>query len=153
MPSVSAISVSVMPARSSSRYQSELLRANRETSSAKTIPTAPSPTCAASSANPDRPVTLAPETPRSSSITRTPARGQPNSTARATNSYWRVVDSRLRVIWTMVDWRTYTTAARCRCPCVTFDSLIADRPAADRRHGFGNHFGQHRDRRRDFLDG
>jgi hypothetical protein len=36
---VSAISVSVIPAKSSSRYQSALLRANRETSSANTIPT------------------------------------------------------------------------------------------------------------------
>src|ERR1700730_6268517 len=38
------------PARSSSRYQSALLRANRETSTTSTIPT-----CAASSANPARP--------------------------------------------------------------------------------------------------
>jgi hypothetical protein len=36
--------------------------------------------------------------PRSSSITRTAVDGQPNSTARATRSYWRVVDSRLRAI-------------------------------------------------------
>ena len=35
----SASSVFVIPARSSSRYQSELFRASRETSSARTIPT------------------------------------------------------------------------------------------------------------------
>ena len=29
----------------------------------------------------------------------------------------------------MVDWRTYTTAARRRCAAVTLDSLIADHPA------------------------
>src|SRR6478752_5004278 len=151
MPSASAISVSVIPAKSSSRYQSALLRASRDTSSAKTIPTSPSPTCAASSANPDRPVALAAETPRSSSITRTAARGQPNSTARATRSYWRVVDSRLRDSWAMVDWRTYTTAARRRCAAVTFGSPIADHPASHRCGGLGNHVGQQRDCRRDRL--
>ena len=52
---------------------------------------------------------LAPLTPRSSSITRTALRGQPNSAARATRSYWRVVDSRLRLSWATVDCRTYTT--------------------------------------------
>ena len=82
MPSVSAISVSVIPARSSSRYQSALLRANRDTSSANTIPDLAEPDLR----RPARrtrtgPVTLAPETPRSSSITRTAARGQPSSTA------------------------------------------------------------------------
>ena len=106
MPSASAISVSVIPARSSSRYQSALLRASRETSSARTIPTCPRPTWAASSANPERPVALAPDTPRSSSITRTALRGQPNSAARAARSYWRAVDSRLRLIWATVDCRT-----------------------------------------------
>src|SRR6478752_1491526 len=146
MPSASAISVSVIPAKSSSRYQSALLRASRDTSSAKTIPTCPSPTCAASSANPARPAALAPDTPRSSSITRTPARGQPSSTARPTRSYWRAVDSRLRDSWAMVDWRTYTTAARRSCAALTLDSLIADHPAAHRGGSLGDHVGKQRDR-------
>jgi hypothetical protein len=103
---VSAISVSVIPAKSSSRYQSALLRASREHSSDNTMPTWPSPTCAANSANPDRPATLAPLTPRSSSITRTAPRGQPSHSARATRSYWRAVDSRLRSTCASVDWRT-----------------------------------------------
>ena len=106
MPSVSAISVSLIPARSSSRYQSALLRASREHSSDSTMPTFPSPTWAASSANPERPAALAPLTPRSSSITRTALRGQPNRSARATRSYWRAVDSRLRSTCASVDWRT-----------------------------------------------
>jgi hypothetical protein len=106
MPSASAISVSVIPARSSSRYQSELLRASREHSSDSTIPTRPSPTSAASLANPLRPAAEAPETPRSSSITLTALRGQPSACARAARSYWRIVDSVLRSTWARVDWRT-----------------------------------------------
>ena len=96
MPSASAISVSVIPARSNSRYQSELLRASREHSSDNTIPICPSPTRAARSANPARPAVEAPDTPRSSSITVTAPRGQPNACARETRSYWRAVDSVLR---------------------------------------------------------
>src|SRR5260370_2328017 len=44
MPSLSPISVSVMPQRSSRRYQSALLRARRETSRPSTIPTCRSAT-------------------------------------------------------------------------------------------------------------
>ena len=40
------------------------------------------------------------------SITRTALRGQPNSSAPATRSYWRAVDSRLRSTCASVDWRT-----------------------------------------------
>ena len=46
------------------------------------------------------------DSPRSSSITRTALRGQPSRPARATRSYWRAVDSRLRLTWARVDWRT-----------------------------------------------
>lgn len=48
-----------IPARSSNRHQSELLRASREHSSDSTISTCLSRTWAANSANPDRPVALA----------------------------------------------------------------------------------------------
>jgi hypothetical protein len=92
-----------MPARSSSRYQSALLRASRDTSSASTIPTCPRPTWAANSANPDRPSAEDPLIPWSSSMTRTAPRGHPSATALATRSYWRVVDSRLRSSWASVD--------------------------------------------------
>ncbi|MGC2008869.1 MAG: hypothetical protein WA689_29320, partial [Trebonia sp.] len=61
--------MSVIPARSSSRYQSALLRASRETSRDSTIPTCPMATWAVSSANPVRPAAEAPDSPRSSSIT------------------------------------------------------------------------------------
>ena len=106
MPSASPISVSVIPARSSSRYQSLLLRASRETSSDSTIPTSPSPTREASSANPDRPAADAPETPRSSSITAIVAAGQPSCRRRQARSYCRIVDSVFRSTCASVDWRT-----------------------------------------------
>ena len=48
------------------------------------------------SANPERPVVLAPLRPRSASMTRTASRGQPNATARSGNAYCRSVDSVLR---------------------------------------------------------
>src|SRR5918996_2382175 len=114
MPSASAISVSVIPARSSSRYQSALERASRDTSRPNTIPTRPRAMSAVIRAKPERAVPAEPETPRSSSITSTARRDQPNSTARSTSAYWRSVDSTLRSVWPGVDWRTYTTAARPR---------------------------------------
>ena len=106
MPSASAISVSVIPARSRSRYQSLLLRASRETSSDSTIPTSPSPTREASSANPDRPAAEAPEIPRSPSITMIVSAVQPSCRARPARSYCRMVDSVFRSTCASVDWRT-----------------------------------------------
>ena len=53
-PSPSPINVSVMPQRSRSRYQSALLRASLDTSSAKITPTRPSATSAAIRSKPDR---------------------------------------------------------------------------------------------------
>jgi hypothetical protein len=70
------------------------------------MPTCPRPTWAASSANPERPATDAALAPRSSSMTRTPLRGQPSATARSARSYWRAVDSLLRSTCAIVDWRT-----------------------------------------------
>lgn len=94
-----------MAARSPSRYQSELLRASRETSKASTMPTPPSATASVSSPNPDRATALAPLRPRSASMTRTAGRAQPSATARSASAYWRSVDSRLRSIWEALDWR------------------------------------------------
>src|SRR5271169_1262764 len=89
------IRVSVRPQRSSKRYQSALLRARRETSRPSTIPAWPSATSAVSRAKPLRSIMPEPETPRSSSITRTCCAGHPSSAALATKAYWRAVDSRL----------------------------------------------------------
>jgi hypothetical protein len=80
------MSVSVMPARSSSRYRSVLFLATREISSDTTIPAWPSSNLRGRLREP-RPVVLAPDTPWSSSITWIPERGQPNDGARATRSY------------------------------------------------------------------
>src|SRR5215472_1896006 len=93
-PSLSPIKVSVMTHRSSKRYQSALLRASRETSSPRMIPTRPRATSEAIRVNPPRLATLAPDTPRSSSITITCSLGQPRSHARWANAYCRAVDSR-----------------------------------------------------------
>src|SRR6266566_2773206 len=68
MPSLSPTRVSVMLQRSNRRYQSALLRATRETSSASTMPTWPSATSAAMRANPERSANPEPDTPRSSSM-------------------------------------------------------------------------------------
>ena len=95
-----------MAARSSSRYQSALLRASRDASNASTIPICPSATCSISETNPDRATFPEPLTPRSASITTIAGRGQPSATARWTRSYWRRVDSRLCSTCMSVDCRT-----------------------------------------------
>src|SRR6266516_5621459 len=77
------------------RYQSALLRATRETSSASTMPTWPSATSAAMRANPERSANPEPDTPRSSSMTVTCCLAQPSSRAFSTKACWRAVDSRL----------------------------------------------------------
>ena len=64
--------------------------------------------------------------PRSSSITTTCSRANPNAIARSTSAYWRSVDSTLRSSCAWVDWRTYTNAARRRCDAESFErSLMA----------------------------
>ena len=95
-----------MAARSSSLYQSALLRASREASNASTIPICPRAICSVSDANPDRATRPEPLTPRSASITTIAGRGQPSATARSTRSYWRRVDSRLCSTCSNVDCRT-----------------------------------------------
>src|SRR6266700_3268655 len=59
MPSESAISVSVIEHRSSTWYQSVLLRASRDTSRPTMMPTLPRPTAATRSVNPSRPLVQA----------------------------------------------------------------------------------------------
>jgi hypothetical protein len=107
-PSASAINVSVSAHRSSSWYQSVLLRASRDASIPSTMPTLPSPTSATSSRNPVRALAEAPERPRSSSITRTWPSVQPSAAARSRNSYWRARLSVFCTICVAVDCRTYT---------------------------------------------
>jgi hypothetical protein len=85
--------VSVIPARSSSRYQSALERARRDTSNASTIPTSPNAICSVSSPNPGLTDEPDPLTPRSVSMTRTAARGQPHATALSASAYCLRVDS------------------------------------------------------------
>ena len=94
-----------MPHRSSRRYQSALLRAKRETSSPSTMPTRPRATSPIIRVKPERLAALAPEIPRSSSITVTCSGGQPSSQARFTSAYCRAVDSRLFSTWEGEDWR------------------------------------------------
>ena len=69
--------------------------------------------------SPTRPAVLAPDLPRSSSITSTREAGQPNPTARSTSPYCNRVDSPWSSTCWRVDWRTYTTANRSRCRAVT----------------------------------
>ena len=74
----------------------------------------------------DASLAVLPDRPVSSSTTVTDPAGQPSSTARSANAYWRAADSTLRSTCPNVDWRTYTTARRRRCASVTFPcSLIA----------------------------
>jgi hypothetical protein len=75
-----------------------------------TAPTSPEHTIATSRSKPGRWIAPDPERPRSSSITVTDAK--PAASAAFARSYCRRWLSRLPVTWAMVDWRTYTTAAR-----------------------------------------
>ena len=53
--------------------------------------------------------------PRSSSITTTRDRAQPSAAARSASAYCSRVDSECSRTCCLLDWRTYTTAARSRC--------------------------------------
>ena len=106
MPSASAISVSVTEHRSSTWYQSVLLRASRDTSRPTMMPTLPRPTAATRSVNPSRPLVLAADRARSSSITVICCSLQPSSVACRRSSYCRASDSVFSWVWASVDWRT-----------------------------------------------
>jgi len=68
-------------------------RARRDISTPKMIPTRSRLTSVTKRWNPARPSALAPDLPRSSSMTSTRAGAQPNSAARLVSPYCRRVDS------------------------------------------------------------
>jgi hypothetical protein len=115
MPSASASSAPDRAHSSSSWYQSAPERASRDISMPSTSPTCPMVISVTSRPNPARPAVLAPDLPRSSSITSTRDTGQPKVTARSTSPYCSRVDSPWSMTCWRVDWRTYTTASRSRC--------------------------------------
>ena len=90
---------------SMTRCQSLFRRDSRETSVTMTMPTSPRPIAATKRWKPRRRWLLAPDKPRSSSITRTAVSGQPICRARHARSYWRRVLSWLFWICCGVDWR------------------------------------------------
>ena len=92
---------------SSSRCQSALLRASRETSRPNTIPARPMLTSATSRWKPSRSAALAPDWPWSVSMVTICSAGQPSAIAFCRNAYWRVADSVLVSTCRSVDWRTY----------------------------------------------
>ena len=114
------MSVSPSAQSSSSRCQSVLLRASRDTSSPSTIPTRPRLTSVTRRWKPSRSAALAPDCPRSLSMTTIRSSGQPSATARSRSAYWRRVLSVFSNTWRSVDWRTYRYAMRDRCAAVVF---------------------------------
>src|SRR5258707_5919155 len=116
---MSAMSVPLSAARSSRCYQSALLRASRETCQPKTIPTCPRATSPVRVANASRPAVLVPDWPRSPSRTLTRAGCQPSASARSTSARWLIWLSWWSRTCLGLDWRTYTTARRCRCMAVS----------------------------------
>ena len=106
-PSSSQISVPDMAQISSSRCQSALLRASRETSRPNTIPAWPMLTSATRRWKPSRSAAEAPDWPWSVSMVTIASAGQPSAVAFCRNAYWRVADSVLVSTCRSVDWRTY----------------------------------------------
>jgi hypothetical protein len=78
---------------SSSRSQSALLRASRDTSRPNTIPARPMPTSATSRWNPSRSAAEAPDWPWSVSMVTMRSASQPSAIAFCRNAYWRTADS------------------------------------------------------------
>jgi hypothetical protein len=106
MPSASASSAPDSAHSSSSWYQSLPDLAKRDISMPSTRPTWPMVISVTSRWNPARPITLAPDLPRSSSITITREVCQPSATARSTSAYCSRVDSPWSATCCRVDWRT-----------------------------------------------
>ena len=106
-PSSSQIRVSVRAQISSSRCQSALLRASRDTSRPSTIPARPMPTSATRRWKPSRSAAEAPDWPWSVSMVTIWSAGQPSAIARCRSAYCRVADSVLVSTCRSVDWRTY----------------------------------------------
>jgi hypothetical protein len=92
---------------SSSRCQSALLRASRETSRPNTIPARPMLASATRRWNPSRSAAEAPDWPWSVSMVTMCSASQPSAIAFCRNAYWRVADSVLVSTCRSVDWRTY----------------------------------------------
>jgi hypothetical protein len=150
MPSASASSAPARAHSSSSWYQSAPERASRDISRPSTSPTCPMVISVTSRWNPTRPAVLAPDLPRSSSITSTREVGQPNPTARWTSPYCSRVDSPWSATCWRVDWRTSTTASRSRCRSLTLlpsrshgssavMAALLHRPAPRPRRPSGSH--------------
>src|SRR5215217_5685666 len=119
MPSASASSAPDSAHSSSSWYQSAPERASRDISMPSTSPTCPMVISVTSRWKPIRPAALAPDLPKSSSITSTREVCQPSATARSTSPYCSRVDSPWSSTCWRVDWRTYTTASRASCRSLT----------------------------------
>ena len=92
-PSSSQIRVPDMAQISSSRCQSALLRASRDTSRPSTIPARPMPTSATRRWKPSRSAAEAPERPWSVSMVTIRSACQPSAIAFCRSAYWRVADS------------------------------------------------------------
>ena len=65
-----------------------------------------------------------PESPRSASITEIREPSHPSRAASSTRAYWRAVDSWWSRTCAMLDWRTYTTAARSRWAAVILAAAV-----------------------------
>src|SRR6266567_892672 len=122
-PSSSRISVLVKAHSSINRCQSVELRANRETSSPKTIPARPMLTSVTSFWKPSRSDADAPDCPRSLSITTICCASHPKAAARSRIAYCRFVLSVFSKTCRRVDCRTYRYALRARCSGRTFSYL------------------------------
>lgn len=105
-PSSSRISVWLRAQISNNRCQSALLRASRDTSNPITMPAFPIPTSATSRWKPSLPSALAPERPRSPSMTTTWSLVHPRATARWRRPYWRSVEVVFSTTWRSVLCRT-----------------------------------------------
>ena len=98
--------MSVIAHRSSSRYQSALLRARRETSRPSIDAHVAECHFGGHAREAAALVALEPDRPRSSSMTVTRAVASPARQRVAASAYWRSVDSRLCSTCAADDWRT-----------------------------------------------
>ena len=111
---------------SSSRCQSALFLARRETSSPITIPARPSPTSVTSCRKPSLHAADAPDSPWSESITTIRSSVQPSASARPRSAYCRFVLSTFSITCFIDDCRMYRYAPRSRwCDWTLSDSFMA----------------------------
>jgi len=100
------LDANLVTGRSSTWYQSVLLRARRDTSRPTMMPALPRPTAATRSVKPSRPAVLAADRARSSSMTLIWSSPQPSSIAYRRSSYCKASDPVFSWVWVKVDWRT-----------------------------------------------